>query len=76
MATAISPSPEARQIYNMMVTRARPCGGSLHMSLAQSIELSVTLGRRGLDISASSAMAELQDADWIFPASHGGWRVA
>jgi hypothetical protein len=46
------------------------------MSLAQSIELSVTLGRRGLDISASSAMAELQDADWIFPASHGGWRVA
>jgi hypothetical protein len=76
MATAISPSPEARHIYNMMVTRAQPCGGSLHVSLAQSIELSVALGRRGQDISASRAVTELQDADWISPASHGGWRVA
>ena len=75
MATAISPSPEARHIYNMMVTRARPCGGSLHLSLAQSIELSVTLGRRGEDNMATTAVSELQEADWIAPAPHGGWKI-
>jgi hypothetical protein len=74
--TAISPSAEARQVYNMMVVRARPCGGALHLSLARSIELSVTLGRMGEDSMASSAVAELQDADWIAPASHGGWKLA
>jgi len=76
MATAISPSPEARHLYNMMVTRARPCGGSLHLSLAQSIELSVTLGRRGEDNTASTAVSELQEADWIAPAPHGGWQIS
>ena len=75
MATAISPSPEARHLYNMMVTRARPCGGSLHLSLAQSIELSVTLGRRGEDHMATTAVGELQEADWIAPAPHGGWKI-
>ena len=76
MTTTITPSPEARQIYNMMVVRADDSGGDLHLTLANSIELSATLQRRGKDSQARLAMGELQDADWIAPVSDGGWKIA
>jgi hypothetical protein len=76
-STIISPSAEARKIYNMMVTRADDNDSDgLHLSLAQSIELAVTLSRRGEDCMASTAVAELRDADWIVPVDSGGWKIA
>lgn len=72
MALAISPSPAARQIYNMMVNRS----DEGHLSLAQSIALSVQLKRRGCDNQVGTAVAELQDADWISPVSDGGWQIS
>jgi hypothetical protein len=71
MAVSISPSPEARQIYNMMVVRS----DEGHLTLAQSIALSVTLKRRGDDTQVGTAVAELREADWISPVSDGGWMV-
>jgi hypothetical protein len=71
VAISISPSPEARQVYNMMAARA----DEGHLSLAQSIALSVQLKRRGCDSQVSTAVAELRDADWIAPVDDGGWMV-
>ena len=76
MTTTITPSPEARQIYNMMVVRAEDSGGDLHLTLAGSIELSATLQRRGEDSQAAVLVEELCDADWIAPVSDGGWKIA
>ena len=73
--TKIEPSAQARQIYNMMVIRAEPAGDALHLSLARSIELSVTLSRRGEDAQASSAVSELRQAEWIAPVNDGGWMI-
>ena len=75
MTVSISPSPEARQIYNMMVVRASNSADGMHMTLAQSIELSATLQRRGDDSQASTAVAELREDGWIAPVSDGGWRI-
>lgn len=72
MAISISPSPAARQIYNMMVVRS----DEGHLSLAQSIALSVQLKRRGESSTVGNAVAELQDADWIAPVSDGGWQIS
>jgi hypothetical protein len=71
MAITISPSPAARQIYNMMVLRS----DEGHLSLAQSIALSVQLKRRG-DNSVGESVTELQEADWITPVSDGGWQIS
>lgn len=75
MTTTITPSPEARAIYNMMVVRAENEDGDLHLTLARSIELTVTLQRRGKDYMASTAVAELCEAAWIVPVDDGGWRI-
>lgn len=72
MAVTISPSPAARQVYNMMVARA---DDDMHLSLANSIHLSATLQRMGADSQASTAVAELRDADWITPVDDGGWQI-
>jgi hypothetical protein len=72
MAITISPSPAARQIYNMMVLRS----DEGHLSLAQSIALSVQLKRRGEDTTVGESVAELQEADWITPVSDGGWQIS
>lgn len=72
MAISISPSPAARQVFNMMVVRS----DEGHLSLAQSIALSVQLKRMGEDGEVGSAVAELQKADWITPMSDGGWMVS
>jgi hypothetical protein len=76
MPTQILPSAQARQIYNMMVVRAEPAGDDLHLTLARSIELSVTLQRRGEDAMACTAVAELREADWIAPVNDGGWKIS
>lgn len=58
----------------MMVVRA---DDDMHLSLAHSIELSATLQRMGAqDSQASTAVAELQEAEWIEPHSDGGWMVS
>jgi len=72
---AIAPSAEARQVYNMMVMRADDYDGQLHLTLANSIELSCTLRRRGADSQAMTAVEELREAEWISPVADGGWRV-
>lgn len=72
MSSVITPSAEARQIYNMMVVRADADGDDLHLSLARSIELSVTLQRRGQG-GSGDAVTELCEAAWIEPGSDGGW---
>ena len=56
----------------MMVVRAEDG----YLSLTQSIGLSVALQRMGADSQASTAVAELRDADWITPVDDGGWQVA
>jgi hypothetical protein len=71
----LHPSPQARQVYNMMVTRADNNDGELHLTLANSIALSCTLQRRGEDGQAMSAVTELQEANWIAPVADGGWRL-
>ena len=76
MSTEIQPSPAARKIYNMMVVRADMAGEAMHLSLASSIELSVTLQRRGEDAMATSAVAELREAAWISPVNDGGWQIS
>jgi hypothetical protein len=45
----------------------------LHLTLAQSIELSVRLLRAGEDHLASGAVTELVRSQWIDPAPDGGW---
>lgn len=72
MAISISPSPAARQIFNMMVVRS----DEGYLSLAQSIALTVQLKRMDEDSEVGTAVGELQEADWIFPMSDGGWMVA
>jgi len=78
MEIEINPSAEARQIFNMMVVRAEssPPDNDLHLSLSRTIELSAVLQRQGGDAMASTAVAELREADWIVPASDGGWQLA
>jgi len=75
MMEQIAPSAEARQVYNEMVMRADDEDGQLHLTLANSIALSCTLHRRGVDSQAMTAVAELREADWIAPLEGGGWRV-
>jgi hypothetical protein len=72
MAISISPSPAARQIFNMMVVRS----DEGYLSLAQSIALTVQLKRMDGDSEVGTAVDELQEADWISPMSDGGWMVA
>ena len=57
----------------MMVTRA---DNDMHMSLAQSIELTVTLQRRGHERYVPQAVSELQEAEWIEPHNDGGWLIS
>lgn len=54
----------------MMVAHA---DGDLHLTLAQSISLSVHLLRAGEDHLASDAVTELVGSQWIDPAPDGGW---
>jgi hypothetical protein len=75
MMEQIAPSPQARQVYNMMVNHADDNNGELHLTLASSIALSCSLQRRGEDSQAMTAVTELCEANWIAPVEGGGWRV-
>jgi hypothetical protein len=75
-SSTVTPSPGARKLFNMMVVRAEPAGDDLHLSLARAIELTVVINRRGDQAMMSTAMTELQEADWISPAVTGGWKVS
>lgn len=68
--TLIAPSPAARKLFGMMVAHA---DDDLHLTLAQSISLSVHLLRAGEDHMASGAVTELVSSQWIDPAPDGGW---
>lgn len=59
----------------MMVVRAEADGEELHLTLARSIELAVTLRRRGEDGQAMTAVTELREAAWIAPVPDGGWKI-
>jgi hypothetical protein len=76
MTIDIEPSPQARRIYNMMVVRAEEDDDVMVLTLAHTIELAVTLRRRGEDAMACSAVTELREAAWIAPVSDGGWLIA
>jgi len=69
-SVTFAPSPSARQLFSKMVVHA---GDDLHLTLAQSISLSVELLRAGEDHQASSAVTELVQMQWIDPAPDGGW---
>lgn len=75
MTTEIAPSPEARKIYSMMVARADQNDGELHLTLAQSIQLSCQLSRKGKDGQAVMEVTELSEAAWISPQPDGGWAL-
>ena len=68
--TTLAPSPAARKLFGMMVAHA---DDDLHLTLAQSIHLSVHLLRAGEDHMASDAVTELVSSQWIDPAPDGGW---
>lgn len=61
----------------MMVARAdlsEFCGRMyLHLTLAQSLELSIHLMRSGEDHQACAAISDLLQTEWIDPAADGGW---
>lgn len=65
-----APSADARRLFGLMVAHAND---DLHLTLAQSISLSVHLMRAGEDHSARSSITELVASQWIDPASDGGW---
>ena len=71
MATVkLAPSPPARRLFGLMVAHA---DNQLHLSLAESISLSVHLMRAGEDYTARSSVTELVAAEWISPSPDGGW---
>lgn len=76
-STKIAPSIEARKLFGMMVARADSsnCGGvaHMHLTLAQSLELSCSLMRAGEDHEAFGTISELLQTEWIDPAPDGGW---
>jgi len=66
----VKPSPAARSLFNQMVVRA---GEGLHLPLSQCLALSVCRARSGEDPTACTEIHELLVAEWIGPASDGGW---
>lgn len=66
----VHPSPAARSLFGQMVARADQ---ELHLPLAQCLAISVCRARCGADPKAYTEINELLVADWIGPASDGGW---
>ena len=65
----LEPSPTARKVFGMMVAHS----DDLHLTLAQSINVSVHLLRAGEDPGATVAITELMETEWISPLPDGGW---
>lgn len=76
-ATAqVSPSPEARTLFNNMVAHAQPLGehrNTLLIDVGNVLVVGCQRVRRGLDASAPSEIEELLAQHWISPAPGGGW---
>lgn len=69
--TTIIPSPEARQLFGKMVARSH----DNHVSLGDTIALSVDLCKKGSDPKAIAEVAELIGEGWLACAPDGGWIV-
>lgn len=77
MATAalVSPSPQARTLFNTMALVARPYAEDdlvLHVDLPTVVSLACRRQREGQSTEAGE-VAELLDQAWIRPAPDGGW---
>jgi hypothetical protein len=78
MATtaAVSPSPQARTLFNTMALMARPYEEDdlvLHVDLPATLSLACRRQRDGLSVEAGDEMAELLSQAWITEAPDGGW---
>jgi|1185.fasta_scaffold106533_1 hypothetical protein len=78
MATAaqVSPSPEARTLFNQMAVLAQPLGeghNTLHIDVGGALAIACRRARRGEDSGAPSEISELLVEHWIAPAPDGGW---
>lgn len=78
MATAatVSPSPQARTLFNTMAVMARPYAEDdmiLHVDLPATLSLACRRQRDGLSVMAGDEVAELLDQAWIKEAPDGGW---
>lgn len=69
--TMISPSAEARQLFNRMSARAQ----AGRLNLMQTLLLSVDL-RKEKDEPHASVLHELQREDWITALPDGGWDLS
>lgn len=76
-ATAqVSPSPEARSLFNNMAANAQPLGAdvnTLHIDVGNLLVVGCQRVRQGLDAGASTEIEELLGEKWIAPAPNGGW---
>jgi hypothetical protein len=78
MATAalVTPSPQARTLFNTMALVAQPYEEDdliLHVDLAAAVSLACRRQRNGLSSDAGDEVAELLDQAWIREAPDGGW---
>lgn len=68
--TKIKPGTSARRLFSTMVARSDE---DMHLSLAESLHLSVARRRDGRDPRAAEEIAELIEQAWIEPHQDGGW---
>ena len=63
----ITPSPQARHLFNQMAARS----DNLHIDLINTLELAVERKRAGLN--DTHEIHELEREEWIDRAPDGGW---
>jgi hypothetical protein len=74
--TQVTPSPEARSLFNQLALRAEPTGedeNTLHITIGNTIVVSCQRAHQGLDAKATAEIGQLLDERWISPALDGGW---
>lgn len=76
-AAQLSPSREARTLFNKMAVISTPYSedaGQLHVSVGQTLVIGCQRAREGVqDVQAIAETSELLDQGWIIPAPDGGW---
>lgn len=70
-ATTITPSPEARQLFNIMVARS---DGDGKLPMYEALKLSNEFAEKGINISTLTI--ELIQEEWIVPSYDGGVAIA
>lgn len=76
MTAQVSPSPEARDLFNNMVAFAQPAeeyGNTLLIDVGNVLVVGCQRARQGLDAMAKTEIGELLHDRWIAPAPTGGW---